>query len=157
MKSIVDCTGTGWDGQTNQQWRFQILKSGSRMFLEATKMSPNYDSEDCFTVELCRDERKVQVNDAILGHPGVNDLFRQMAEMTKNAQGMRQPKFDSGDVVMVDKAGSHTVKVIDPFLQTSETFEKKQVIVEKEECNCSLKTLMQLGCARKRGAAGCEF
>jgi len=155
MKSIVECTAHGWKDNQNQEWRFQIFQSGTRMFLEVT-LNPNHypSAGESFTIELCRDERKVQVDDAILGQ---TDLFRQMADMVKNAQGMWQPKFQTGDIVLVDKVGSPTVKVIDPILQTSETFEKKQVLIEKDECSCSLRTLMQLGCARKRGQNGCEI
>jgi len=160
MKPIVDCNAQSWKDNQSQNWHFQIFQSGARMFLEVTlSANANYsawasDGGESFTIELCRDERKVQVDDAILGH---TDLLRQMADMVKNAQGMWQPKFQSGDIVMVDKAGSPTVKVIDPILQTSETFEKKQVVIDKDECSCSLRTLMQMGCARQRGQTSCEF
>jgi hypothetical protein len=155
MKPIVESTARGWFDNQSREWRFQIFQSGKRMFLEVTLNPADYPApQECFTIELCRDERKVQVDDAFLGH---TDLFRQMADMVKNAQGMWQPKFQSGDIVLIDKAGSPTVKVIDPILQTSETFEKKQVLIDKDECSCSLRTLMQMGCARKRGQNSCEF
>lgn len=155
MKTITQCQSSTWNDGESQQWHFQILQSGHRMFLEVTiRPSSCAKPEQNFTVELCRDERKVQVDDAILGH---TDLLRQMADMVKNAQGMWQPKFQPGDILMIDKAGSPTVKVIDPILQTSETFEKKQVVIDKDECSCSLRTLMQMGCARQRGQTSCEF
>lgn len=154
MKQVVTAQADSWGSQETQHYKFTIYQSGARRFLEVT-ISPNMYSEgESFTVEMCRNERKVQVEDAFLQQN--NDLFRQMADMVKNAQGMWQPKFQEGDVVMIDKAGSPTVKIIDPLLQTSETLEKKQVIIDKEDCSCSLRTLMQLGCARKRGSDRCE-
>ena len=156
MKQLVAANAQAWVDGKNQNYTFAIYRSGSRTFLEVT-VGDNYyqsDKDVSFTVELCRDEMRVQVDDKFLGQ---SDLFRQMADMVKNAQGMWQPRFQPGDVVLVDHAGSSTVKVIDPLTQTSETLEKKQVIIDPTHCSCSLRTLMQLGCARQRGQPGCEI
>lgn len=154
MKCIVKADSVAYINNEHKHYRFEIYQSGSRTYLEVTTARDSYFSNACesFSVELCRDERKVQVEDSFLQH---TDLFNQMTNMIKNAQGMWQPKFQAGDVVMVDKPGSNTVKIIDPTLQTSETLEKKQVIIDKDDCSCGIKTLMQLGCSRKRGYSAC--
>lgn len=155
MQTIVNANAHCYRNNKSEEWQFQVFSSGSRLFLEVTaKDSGTWGQGESFTVELCRDERKAQVGDAIMGIK--DDLMRQMTDMVKNVQGLWQPKFQPGDIVMVDKAGSNTVKIIDPNLQVSETIEKKQVIIDNDECSCALRTLMQLGCARKRGSPSCE-
>lgn len=156
MQTILTTQASGWRNNKYENWHFTIFSSGSRLFLEVTLRDDSgcYNQGETFTVELCRDERRVQVGDAVMGIQ--DDLLRQMTDMVRNVQGLWQPKFQLGDVVMVDKPGSSTIKIIDPNLQTSETIEKKQVIIDNDDCSCPLRVLVQLGCARKRGASSCD-
>ncbi len=150
MKETVRALAHGYNDKDGRyvEYCFTIYESGSKKFLEV-----QMERKEIFTVELCSDERKVRA-DALFPALEEVSLLAKMTEMVKDA-GLWKPKFQPGDVVLVDKPGSLTVKVIDPMTQTSETVDKKQVIIEKDECSCSLRTLMSVGCQKTRTGA-CE-
>jgi hypothetical protein len=84
------------------------------------------------------------------------DLYAQAGgHVRKTAENLWTPRFQPGDIVLVDRADSDHVKVIDPQLQIGERVEKRRVTVTGDGCTCPMRTLMVSGCPRTRGANTC--
>lgn len=73
----------------------------------------------------------------------------------KKEAGIWRPKFDPGDVVIVDKKGADSVRVVDIDSQTSERVGKHAIEVKDESCTCPMRWLIMRGCPRLRGGGKC--
>jgi len=73
----------------------------------------------------------------------------------RKENGVWIPKVSEGDTVIIDKANSSDIKVLDPVEQAYERVPKRALIIEDGGCSCSMRQILMAGCSKLRGESTC--